>query len=96
VACIFRLNYNGRHLCGKRYPLFCSPEVCPFGQLWQALVKNDTKATAYWLMPSNQLVQTIDEALEALKNQQAEYVVKSFSINIAKKRRRKICLSEAS
>ena len=86
--CIFRLKHNGSYLCGKRYPLACSSNICPFAQIYDILVKNDFKTDKVWLMPGNHLV-TIREAIDALKSGAAEYVVKSISIEVAKRGKRK-------
>ena len=80
--CMFRLKNGREFYCGKRYPLKCRPEICPFGQeLWRILVKNDFRAKMAWLMPGHHLV-TPEEAWEALRNGEAEYVVKSFSLSV--------------
>jgi len=81
--CMFRIKHNGAYICGKRYPLECSPSVCPYGQLYNMLVKTDFKSEMVWIMPGKHLV-SIDEAIEALRNGEAEYVVKSFSIGVVK------------
>ena len=86
--CIFRLKHNGSYLFGKRYPLTCSSNICPFAQIYDILVKNDFKTDKVWLMPGNHLV-TIREAIDALKSGAAEYVVKSISIEVAKRGKRK-------
>jgi len=82
--CMFRLKHNGEYVCGKRYPLKCSPTICPFGrELHRILVKTDFKAEAFWLMPGRHLV-SLEEAIEALQSGEADYVVKSFSIGVAR------------
>ena len=86
--CIFRIKYNGTYMCGKRYPLACLPSTCPFGQLYEALIRNDFKTDKVWLMPGNHLV-TVKEAIDALKSGSAEYVVKSISIEVGRRGKRK-------
>lgn len=86
---MFRLKNNASYYCGKRFPLKCSPQICPFGkELHHILVKHDFRAKMVWLMPGKHLV-TPGEAWEALKNGEAEYVVKSFSLSIGGRRRGK-------
>ena len=88
--CMFRLKVGREYYCGKRFPLKCSPQVCPFGELYAFLVKNDFRAKMAWIMPGNHLVSP-REAVEALKSGEAEYVVKSISLRVGgrhgKKRR---------
>jgi len=86
--CMFRLKHNGEYICGKRYPLKCSAAVCPFGKLHKILVKTDFRSKMFWLMPGKHLV-GLEEAIEALQNGEADYVVKSFSIGVARNAQRK-------
>lgn len=60
----------------------CSPNTCPFGQLYDVLVRNDFKTDKVWLMPGNHLV-TIKEAIDALRSGAAAYVVKSIAIEVS-------------
>ncbi len=74
---------DNRYVCGKRYPLRCMPDICPFGrERWQILVNRDFKSDSYWLMPVMSRVSRA-EALNALEEGNAEYVVKAFSLSIA-------------
>lgn len=85
--CIFRIMMDGRYVCGKRFPLRCMPDICPFGrERWRILVNRDFKAESYWLMPSMSRVSR-EDALHALEEGEAEYVVKAFSLSIAGGRR---------
>ncbi|MEM3448344.1 MAG: hypothetical protein QXO75_05265 [Nitrososphaerota archaeon] len=84
---MFRIKYEGEYLCGKRYPLKCMPGVCPFGELWKVLVRSDFKSDFYWLMPGRHLV-GLNEAIDALRNSHAEYVVKSFNIGVSHGKRK--------
>lgn len=77
--CIFRVLRGRNYFCGKRYPLPCTPNVCPFGEiLWQSLVNRDFKPSRYWLMPSMEHVETSDEAWRGLASGEALYVVKQI------------------
>ena len=80
--CIFRIMINGRYSCGKRYPLRCSSEICPFGkEIWRMLVNRDFKTNRFWIMPGMREA-TYEEALHALKAGEAEYVVKAITFSI--------------
>ena len=82
--CIFRIMADSRYVCGKRYPLRCGPDICPFGrERWRILVNRDFKSDSYWLMPAMSRVSRA-EALNTLKEGGAEYVVKAFSLSIAR------------
>ncbi len=88
--CIFRVSKNRKYFCGKRYPLHCAPQVCPFGEiLWQGLVNRDFKVESFWLMPGMRLV-SAEEAWEALRSNEAEYVVKRFSFRVGVEGGRKL------
>ncbi|MEM4189998.1 MAG: hypothetical protein QW544_05750 [Candidatus Caldarchaeum sp.] len=77
--CIFRIGRGRKYFCGKRYPLPCSPNVCPFDQiLWQSLVNRDFKPSRYWLMPSMQHANSQEEAWKSLASGEALYVVKEI------------------
>ncbi|MCS7137305.1 MAG: hypothetical protein NZ941_02930 [Candidatus Caldarchaeum sp.] len=77
--CIFRICRGRKYYCGKRYPLPCSPQVCPFGDvLWHSLVNRDYKPSRYWLMPSMTHVESVEEAWRCLSSGDAEYVVKEI------------------
>ena len=78
--CIFRIMIDTRYCCGKRYPLRCSPDICPFGrERWRILVNRDFKTDRYWLMPSMENA-TREEAINALRGGDTEYVVKALSL----------------
>ncbi|GBC68385.1 hypothetical protein HRbin01_00066 [archaeon HR01] len=80
--CIFRISRTRKYFCGKRYPLPCSPQVCPFGDvLWRGLVNRDYKAETFWLMPEMRPA-TPEEAWNALRTGAAEYVVKEMSFRV--------------
>ncbi|MEM2591145.1 MAG: hypothetical protein QXI60_01010 [Thermofilaceae archaeon] len=83
--CIFRYKHNGLYMCGKRYPLECRPDVCPFGDLWQVLVRRDERVKMYWIMPGQHLVSLAD-AVAALQSGEAQYIVKSISMYVGRGR----------
>jgi hypothetical protein len=81
--CIFRIPRGRKYFCGKRYPLNCSPSICPFGDvLWQGLVNRDYKPTGYWSMPSMQHTGNPEEAWRLLASGEAEYVVKDIVFRV--------------
>ncbi len=83
---MFRIRNGSRYHCGKRYPLACSPEICPFGSsLWRILVNRDFKAERFWLMPGMRQA-TREEAWRALRSSEAEYVVKAVSFRVGGRR----------
>lgn len=82
----FRLLRGRNYFCGKRYPLPCSPGICPFGPiLWQSLVNRDFKPSKYWLMPSMQHVDSMEEAWRGLASGEALYVVKEIVYRVGEK-----------
>jgi hypothetical protein len=81
--CIFRISRGRKYYCGKRYPLPCSPNVCPFGDvLWQGLVNRDYKPSRYWVMPSMTQVDSAEEAWRSLASGEALYVVKEIVYSV--------------
>jgi len=86
VPCPFRIKYNGDHYCGKRIPLECSPDVCPFGpEAWVELVKRDKNVERVWIMPKFELM-TIEEGFELARADPKIYLVKAMSYHFRSQR----------
>ena len=80
MPCPFRIKYNGNYHCGKRIPLECSPDICPFGpETWLEIAKNDKSVEKVWVMPRYEMM-SVDEAFEIAKANPKIYLVKSISL----------------
>ena len=93
--CIYRIKIKGKYYCGKRIPLECKPEVCPFGiRHWQVLVKRDQgdREKHYWVCKKSGEVERIEDAEEAVKKvKQGEgnYVCRAVTYRFVGKRRKR-------
>jgi hypothetical protein len=81
--CIYRIKNNGRYFCGKRVPLPCSKDVCPFGEKWEYLVKHDKKNGKYfWVCKKTgkiEKTEDLEEAFKKVRSGEADYVCKSMN-----------------
>jgi hypothetical protein len=81
--CIYRIKSNGRYFCGKRVPLACSREVCPFGEKWEYLVKKDERQGKYfWVCRKTgkiEKTEDLEEAFKKVKEGEGDYICKSMS-----------------
>lgn len=92
--CIYRIKVKGKYLCGKRVPLCCKPEVCPFGpERWKILVKKDRgdKRKHYWVCRRSGEVEKVDdveEAVKKVKEGEGSYICRAMSFRFVGKKRK--------
>jgi len=93
--CIYRIKIKGKYYCGKRIPLECKPEVCPFGEKrWQVLVKKDRgdKAKHYWVCKKSgevERIEDVEEAVKRVKQGEGSYVCRAMTFRFVGRRRKK-------
>ena len=93
--CIYRIKVKGKYYCGKRIPLECKPEVCPFGEKrWQILVKKDRgdKAKHYWVCKKSgevERIEDVEEAVKRVKQGEGSYVCRAMTFRFVGRRRKK-------
>jgi hypothetical protein len=78
--CIFRIPRGRKYFCGKRYPLNCSPSICPFGDvLCRASSTGITSRRATGRCPRCSTPTTQRRLGGSSPQARAEYVVKDMS-----------------
>lgn len=68
--CIYRIKYSSRYVCGKRIPLECCENICPFGpNKWRMLVSRDRgdNSKHYWVCKMTGEVEKVRDAESALE-----------------------------
>lgn len=81
--CIYRIRVGKAHQCGKRIPLSCQREVCPFGpRKWEYLVRHGVgEARYFWVYKKSGEIERVEDAEEAVnrvRRGEGEYVVKGI------------------
>jgi hypothetical protein len=68
--CIYRIQVSSRYICGKRIPLQCCGNVCPFGPgKWKMLVSRDRgdNSKHYWVCKMSGEVERVEDAESAIE-----------------------------
>ncbi|MEM1583151.1 MAG: S8 family serine peptidase [Nitrososphaerota archaeon] len=68
--CIYRIKFSSRYVCGKRLPLQCCENVCPFGpSKWRMLVSKDRGDTSrhYWVCRLSGEIEKVEDAESAIE-----------------------------
>ncbi|MEM4591759.1 MAG: hypothetical protein QW555_08025 [Nitrososphaerota archaeon] len=81
MPCPYRVKHNGVYFCGKRVPLRCAPDICPYSDLYYELVKNDRNSETVWLMPRQEKMR-VDEALAIARSDATLYIIKPACFKI--------------
>lgn len=85
--CIYRIKYNNKWLCGKRVPLECRVEVCPFGpEKYAILVRQKEKDVKYFWVHKRvgevEKVDDVEEAVKKVRDGEGEYIVRGMVYRI--------------
>lgn len=87
--CIYRIKFGNTWLCGKRIPLACLREVCPFGpKKREYLIRRRINETRYyWIYKRSgeiERIEDVEEAVKKVKSGEGEYVVKGLYYKLLK------------